>query len=102
MHDRSDRPSSPALSADYAREITGGSVQADGSIEVTEQWTFYPPRFGSQPVLCTRTATATLRPVQVACESHVSCVAQDPCARCVEGLCTPSAVCPFPGFAELE
>jgi hypothetical protein len=81
---------------DYARTITGGQTQADGSIQVSEQWTFYPPTFELGPVVCTRTATAVLTPVRVPCTSHANCLASGPCERCVDGACSPDVDCPSP------
>ena len=82
---------------DYARTITGGRTEADGSIQVSEEWTFYPSTFELGAVVCSRTATAVLTPVRVPCTSHGDCFASGgPCDRCVDGVCTPDADCPSP------
>lgn len=87
----------PMSSLDYARTISGGQAQADGSIPVSESWTFYPSTFELGPVVCTRTATAVLTPIRVPCASHADCLASgDACERCVQGVCTPDASCPSP------
>src|SRR5262249_11117163 len=46
----------PTSYVDYARTITGGQTQADGTIQVSEDWTFYPSTFDLGTVVCTRTA----------------------------------------------